>query len=68
MLAGMTRAIAAATKRVMVTNGNITGNGYRCPLSSAAATAVVGKDDKGSGGLFLYDVVVKKMARVFSQL
>ncbi len=53
----------AATKRVMVTDGNTTGNGNHCPLSSAAAAAAVavGKDDKGRGGLFLYGVVVKKI-------
>ncbi len=49
------------TMRAMVTNSNTMGNGYHCPPSSAvAAAAAVGKDDKGSEGLFLYGVVVKK--------
>jgi hypothetical protein len=59
--------MATATKRAMVTDGNTTGNGCRCPLSSAvAAAAAVGKDDKGGGGLFLYGVVVKKIICAFS--
>ncbi len=57
----MTRAIATATKRTMATNCNTTCNGFHCPLLSAAVAAAVGKDDKGSGGLFLYGVVVKKI-------
>jgi hypothetical protein len=57
-------------KRVMVSNSDTMGNGYRCPLSSAAAAAVataVGKIDKGGGGLFLYGVVVKKLVCLFYQ-
>jgi hypothetical protein len=60
VIAGTTRAMAPATKRAMVTDGNTTGSGYRCPLSSAAVAVAVGKDDKGGGCLFLYGVVVKK--------
>jgi hypothetical protein len=30
-------------------------------MSSAAAAATVGKDDKGGSGLFLYGEVVKKI-------
>jgi hypothetical protein len=59
--------MATATKRAMATNGNNTGSGYSCPSSSAAAAAAVGKDDKGGCGLFLYDVVVKKLVCAFSQ-
>jgi hypothetical protein len=58
--------MAMATKRVMATNDNTTGSGYHCPLSSAAVVAAMGKDDKGSGGLFLYGVVVKKLVCAFS--
>jgi hypothetical protein len=38
-------------------------------VASAASAAVValGKDDKGGGSLFLYGVVVKKIACAFSQ-
>ncbi len=53
--------IAMAMKRAMATNGNTTDSGYRCPSSSARLAAVVGKDDKGGGGIFLYGVVVKKI-------
>jgi hypothetical protein len=53
--------MVTAMKRAMATKGDTTGSGYPCPLSSAAVAAVVGKDDKGSGGLFLYGVVVKKI-------
>ncbi len=67
VIAGTTRAMAMATKRVMATNADTTGSGYHCPLSSAAAVAVVRKDDKGSDGLFVYSVVVKKMVCAFSQ-
>jgi hypothetical protein len=59
-MARMTRAMATATKRAMATNGENTGNGYRCLWSSAAAVAAVRMDDKGSGSLFLYGVVIKK--------
>ncbi len=54
-----------------MTDGDTTGNGYRSPLSSAAAVAAVavGKDDKGGDGLFLYGVAVKKIGLwVFSIL
>jgi hypothetical protein len=65
MMARMTRAMVTETKRVMATNGDSMGNGYRCPLSSAvvvaAAAAAVGRDDKGGGSLFLYGMVVKKL-------
>jgi hypothetical protein len=66
----MIRAMAMATKRVIATNGNTTGNGYRCPSSSAVVVVVAGKDDKGGGGLFvLYGVVAKKIGLcVFSIL
>ncbi len=53
MIAGTTRAMAMVRKRAMVTNGNTTGSGYRCPLSSAVVAAAVRKDDKGGGSLFL---------------
>jgi hypothetical protein len=59
-MARTTRAIATATKRAMVTNSDTTGNGYHCLSSSAVVGVAVGKDDKGSGGLFLYGVVVKR--------
>jgi hypothetical protein len=36
-------------------------------LAAAAAVAVLGKDDKGGGSLFLYGVVVKKIVCAFSQ-
>ncbi len=68
-IAGTTRAMAMVTKRAMATNGYTTGSGYRCPSSSAASAAAVGKDDTGIGGLFLYSVVVKKIGLcVFSIL
>ncbi len=47
--------------RVMATDGNTMGNGYHCLSSSVVAAAVVGKDDKSGGSLFLYGVVVKKI-------
>jgi hypothetical protein len=37
-MARTTRAMAMAMKWVVATNGNTTGNGYRCPLSSVVAT------------------------------
>jgi hypothetical protein len=52
VIAGMTRAMAMATKKVMATNGDTTGSGYHCPLSSAVAAAVVGKDDKGGAAAY----------------
>jgi hypothetical protein len=61
--------MATATKWAMATNGNTTGSGYQCLPLSAVAAAVVGKDHKGGGGLFLYGVVVKKIGLcVFSIL
>ncbi len=58
-----------ARKKAMATNGDTTGNDYHCPLSSAAVAAAVGKDSKGSCGLFLYGVVVKTIGLcVFSIL
>jgi hypothetical protein len=59
-MARTTRAIATATKKAMATNSDTTGNGYHCLSSSAVVGVAVGKDDKGSGGLFLYGVVVKR--------
>jgi hypothetical protein len=48
------------TKRAMATNSDTTGNGYHCLSSSVVVAVAMGKDDKGSGGLFLYGVVVKR--------
>ncbi len=54
----------------MATNGDTMNSGYLCLLSSSAAVVVAaGKDDKGSIGLFLYGVVVKKIGlSIFSIL
>ncbi len=57
---GTTRAMVMATKMAMATGGNTTGSGYHCLPSSVAVETAVGKDDKSSGNLFLYGVVVKK--------
>ncbi len=61
--------MGTARKMAMATASNTTGNGYHCPLSSAAVAAAVGYDDKGGDSLFLYGVVIKKIGLcVFSIL